>query len=77
RAKVLAGLAEDAEVRIVGYPSSSLWEFLRPRPSSRPAAASLSDALGALIGQSVAGIIEQAERTFSGASVLWLGESRF
>ena len=77
RAKVLAGLDEDAEVRIVGYPGSSLWEFLRPRPSSQPAAASLPDALGALISQSVVGIIEQAERTFSGASVLWLGESRF
>ncbi len=77
RAKVLAGLDEDAKVRLVGYPGSSLWEFLRPRPSSQPAAASLPDALGALIGQSVAGIIEQAERTLSGASVLWLGESRF
>jgi protease IV len=77
RAKVLAGLEEDAEVRLIGYPSSSLWEFLRPRPSSQPAAASLPDALGALIGQSVVGIIEQAERTLSGASVLWLGESRF
>jgi protease IV len=77
RAKVLAGLDEDAKVNIVGYPGSSLWDFLRPRPSSQPAAASLPDALGALIGQSVAGIIEQAERTLSGASVLWLGESRF
>ena len=77
RAKVLAGLDEDAKVTIVGYPGSSLWGFLRPRPSSQPAAASLPDALGALIGQSVAGIIEQAERTLSGASVLWLGESRF
>jgi len=77
RAKVLADLDEDAKVNIVGYPGSSLWDFLRPRPSSQPAAASLPDALGALIGQSVAGIIEQAERTLSGASVLWLGESRF
>jgi protease IV len=76
-AKVLAGLDEDAEVRIIGYPGSSLWEFLRPRPSSQPAAASLPDALGTLIGQSVAGIIEQAERTLSGVSALWLGESRF
>jgi len=33
--------------------------------------------LGALITQSVVGIIEQAERSFTGASVLWLGESRF
>jgi protease-4 len=77
RAKALAGFDEGAEARIVGYPGSSLWEFLRPRPSSQPAAASLPDALGALIGQSVAGIIEQAERTLSGVSVLWLGESRF
>ncbi len=77
RAKVLAGLDEDAEVRLVSYPGSSLWDFLRPRPSSQPAAASLPDALGALIGQSVAGLIQQAERTLSGVSVLWLGESRF
>jgi protease-4 len=76
RAKVLAGLDEDAEVRIVDYPGSSLWEFVRPRPSSQPAAASIPDALGALIAQSVAGIIEQTERTFTGVSVLWLGETR-
>jgi protease IV len=76
RAKVLAGLHEDAKVRTVNYPGSSLWEFLRPRPSSQPAAASLPDALGALISQSVVGIVEQAERTLSGVSVLWLGESR-
>jgi protease IV len=77
RAKVLAGLAEDDDVRIVNYPGSSLLEFLRPRPSSQPAAASLPDAFGVLIGQSVVGVIEQAERTLSGVSVLWLGESRF
>ena len=77
RAKVLAGLDEDAKVRIIGYPGSSLWEFLRPRPSSQPAASSLPDALGVLIAQSVVGIIEQAERTLTGASVLWVGESRF
>jgi len=77
RAKVLAGLDQDDKVRLVGYPGSSLWEYLRPRPSSQPAAASLPDALGALIIQSVFGIFEQAERSLTGASVLWLGESRF
>jgi len=77
RAKVLAGLDEDAKVRVVGYPGSSVWDFLRPQPSSQPAAASLPDALGALITQSVVGIIEQAQRSLTGASVLWLGESRF
>ena len=77
RAKVLAGLDEDAKVRLIGYPGSSVWDFLRPQPSSQPAAASLPDALAALITQSVVGIIEQAERSFSGASALWVGESRF
>ncbi|MGH3967278.1 MAG: signal peptide peptidase SppA, partial [Mycobacterium sp.] len=76
RAKVLAGLDEDAQVRIVGYPGSSLWELLRPRPSSLPTAASLPDAVGALIAQSVVGLLEEAERTLSGASALWLGDSR-
>jgi protease-4 len=74
---VLAGLDEDAKVRVVGYPGSSVWDLLRPRPSSRPAAASIPDALGGLIAQSVVGIIEQAERSLTGASVLWVGESRF
>ncbi len=32
RAKILAGLDEDADVRIVTYPSGSLLDVLRPRP---------------------------------------------
>ena len=76
RAKILAGLDEDAEVRIINYPGSSLWELLRPRPSSLPAAASLPDAVGTLLGQSIVAVLDQVERTFTGASVLWLGESR-
>jgi protease-4 len=77
RAKVLAGLDEDADVRIVSYPSSSLLELVRPRASSQPAAASLPDAVGALLGRTVSGIVEQIEQTLSGANVLWLGQSRF
>jgi protease-4 len=80
RAKVLAGLDEDTEVRIVSYPGSSLLDMVRPRGSSRPAAASLPEALAALLGRSVAGVLqnisENVEQTLSGASVLWLGESR-
>jgi protease IV len=76
RAKVLAGLDEDDDVRVVSYPGSSLLDMVRPRGSSRPAAASLPDALAALLGRSVAGILENVEQTLSGASVLWLGESR-
>ncbi len=76
RAKILAGLDEDTEVRIVSYPGSSLWDMMRPRTSSQPAAASLPDAVGGLLARSVAGIIEHVEQTLSGASVLWLGEWR-
>ena len=76
RAKVLAGLDEDSEVRLVSFPSSSLWELLRPRPSSLPAAASLPEAMGALLARSVVSVVDQLERTFTGASALWLGESR-
>jgi protease-4 len=77
RAKVLAGLEPDADVRIVGYPGSSLMDLLRPKPSSQPAAASVSDAVGALLGRSVAGVLSQAERSLTGASALWLGDYRF
>jgi protease IV len=80
RAKVLAGLDEDTEVRIVSHPGTSLWDMLRPH-SSEPAAASLGAALpaalGGLLTRSITGIIEHVEQTLSGASVLWLGESRF
>lgn len=75
--KVLAGLDEDAEVRLVGYPGSSLLEMLRPRTSSQPAATALPEALGTVLVRSVAGILDNVEQTLSGARVLWLGQSRF
>ncbi len=77
RAKVLAGLDEDTEVRIVSYPGSSLLDMLRPRASSRPGAASLSEALGSLLVRSAVGILENLEQGMSGANALWLGQSRF
>ncbi|BAX91096.1 signal peptide peptidase SppA [Mycobacterium shigaense] len=75
RAKVLAGLDEDADVRIVSFPGSSLLDIVRPRPSSQPAA-SLPDALGALLGRSITGILDGVEQTLSGATALWLGDPR-
>lgn len=77
RAKVLAGLDEDADVRVANFPGSSLLALVRPRASSQPAAASLPDALGALLGRTVAAVVENLEQALGGASVLWLGESRF
>jgi protease-4 len=77
RAKVLAGLEPDTDVRLVSYPGSSLMDMLRPKQSSQPAAASLPDAVGALLGRSVAGLLSQADRSLTGVSALWLGEYRF
>ncbi|GAB3005983.1 signal peptide peptidase SppA [Mycobacterium bourgelatii] len=66
RAKILAGLDEDTEVRLVGVPGPSLFDLVRPRIS-----------VEALVTRSIAGLIGQVEETLSGANVLWLGESRF
>ncbi|BBZ18428.1 signal peptide peptidase SppA [Mycolicibacterium gadium] len=57
RAKVLAGLHPDDDVRLVNYPGSSLMDMLRPKPSSQPAAASVPEALAVLVGRSVAGVL--------------------
>ena len=77
RAKVRAGYAPDTAVRIVNYPGSSMLDMLRPKASSQPAAASLPQAVGALLGSSVTGVFEQVERSVSGAHALWLGDFRF
>jgi protease-4 len=77
RAKVLAGFSADADTRVVGLPGSGLMDMLRPKASSHPAAASLPDAVGALLGQSVAGLLGQVERSLTGVNAVWLGEYRF
>ncbi|MFI5509303.1 signal peptide peptidase SppA [Mycobacterium sp. NPDC051804] len=77
RAKVLAGLDPDDEVRLVNYPGSSLMDMLRPKSSSQPAAASVPEALAVLVGRSVVGVLSQADRSLTGASALWLGDYRF
>jgi protease-4 len=77
RAKVLAGFDPDDDVRLITYPGSSFMDFLRPKPSSAPAAASLPDALAALVGRSVVGVLDQADRSLRGVSALWLGDYRF
>jgi protease-4 len=77
RAKVHAGLDEAADIKIVSLPSSSFLEKLRPKPSSQPAAASLPDALGVILGRSVAGAWSQAQRSLSGVTATWVGDARF
>ena len=77
RAKVLAGLDADATVTLIGYPGSSVKDFLRPRSSSQPAAASMSDAATRLVGAMVQGTIANAERDLTGARAILLGDWRF
>jgi protease IV len=77
RAKLLAGLDVDEDARIASYPGSSLIELLRPRPSSQPAAASLPEAVGALVGRSVADLLSHAQQAFTGPTALLLGDYRF
>jgi len=77
RAKVLAGLGIDAKIQLVGYPGSSVRDFLRPRASSEPVAASLSDAAAGVVRGVVGDVIGQGERNLTGATALWLGDWRF
>jgi len=37
----------------------------------------LPEALAAVLGRSVAGVLSQADRSLTGVSALWLGEYRF
>ena len=77
RAKVRAGMDADEQVRVRSYPGGSMLDMLRPKPSSQPAAASLPQAVAALLGQSVAGVLDQAQKSLTGAQAMWLGEYRF
>ena len=77
RAKVLAGLDIDAKVQLLGYPGSSVLDFLRPKTSSQPAAASLSDAAAGLVRGVVGHAVARGERDLTGAAALWLGDWRF
>ncbi|MBU9763710.1 signal peptide peptidase SppA [Mycobacterium sp. TNTM28] len=77
RAKVLAGVDPDTKVRVLHYPGSSWLDMLRPKASSQPAAASLPQALGALLGQSVVGAVQGIEQSMTGTSALWTGTHRF
>jgi protease-4 len=77
RAKILAGLDVDEDARIIRYPGSSLMEVLRPKPSSQPAAASLPEAVGVLLGRSVAELWDRTQQTFHGTTALLLDDYRF
>jgi protease-4 len=76
RAKVLAGLDEDAKVKLVSAPGSSLREMLRPRQSSQPAAA-LPDLAAALVVRGLAGAVDAVQLQMADVNAVWLGSARF
>ena len=77
RAKALAGIDEHTKVGLQYLPSASLRDVLRPKPSSQPAAASLTELVGGLAIRSLAEVVDQTQRSLTGVNALWLGESRF
>jgi protease-4 len=77
RAKVLAGLDIDAKIHLLGYPGSSVLDFLRPKASSQPAAASLPDAVASVVHRAVFTAVDRGERSLTGTSALWAGDFRF
>lgn len=81
RAAVLAGLDADADIRLVNYPGTSIVDYVRPKASSQPGAASLSEALSqtlaVLVGRSLGDVLHQGQRALNGTSVMWLGNSEF
>ena len=77
RAKVLAGLDIDAKIHLLGYPGSSVLDFLRPKASSQPAAASLPDAVASVVHRAVFSAVDRGERSLTGTSARWVGDFRF
>ena len=77
RAKALAGIDEDTKVHIAHLPGSSLRDMLRPKASSQPAAASVTEMVSALAVRSLTEVVDQSQRSLTGVNVLWLGASRY
>jgi protease IV len=77
RAKVLAGLDADADVRLASYPGASMRDYLRPRASSQPAAATLPEAAAGLAAGVLDRLAAEARRGLGGTFALWPGDTRF
>ena len=77
RAKVLAGLDEDSR-----RPHCQLSGLVAAGPAAATGVIATGGRVaagcgGALLGRTVTGMLERVEQTLGGASVLWLGQSRF
>jgi protease-4 len=52
-------------------------DFLRPKASSQPAAASLPDAVASVVHRAVFSAVDRGEQSLTGTSALWVGDYRF
>ncbi|MGL5445624.1 MAG: signal peptide peptidase SppA, partial [[Mycobacterium] stephanolepidis] len=67
KAKKLADIDADDDVRIANFPSSPLTAMLRQRASSQPAAAAVTDAVLGRVAQLALETVQRAQRSIGGA----------
>lgn len=77
KAKELADIDADDDVRIASFPSSPLSSMLRQRSSSQPAAAAVTDALLGRVAQLALETVQRAQRSIGSAQAMMLGDYRF
>lgn len=77
KAKKLADIDPDDDVRIASFPSSPLTAMLRQRTSSQPAAAAVTDVVLGRVAQLALETVQRAQRSIGGAQTMMLGDYRF
>lgn len=77
KAKELAGIGADDEVRLANFPNSALAEMLRQRSSSAPAAQVLAEMMLGRVAQTAMDSVLRAQRSMAGAQALMMGDYRF
>ncbi|WP_078288375.1 signal peptide peptidase SppA [Mycobacterium sp. D16R24] len=77
KAKGLADIEADDEVRIASFPSSPLTSLLRQRASSQPAAAAVTDAVLGRVAQLALETVQRAQRSIGSAQTMMMGDYRF
>ncbi|TEA08291.1 signal peptide peptidase SppA [Mycobacteroides salmoniphilum] len=77
KAKELADIDADDDVRIASFPSSPLSSMLRQRASSQPAAAAVTDAVLGRVAQLAMETVQRAQRSIGSAQTMMMGDYRF
>jgi len=77
KAKELADIDADEDVRIANFPSSPLTSLLRQRSSSQPAVVAVTDAVLGRVAQLALETVQRAQRSMGSAQAMVLGDYRF